>query len=96
MACSCFFFHFGWSFYQHLLSAISSERCFFWPGDLRLRDNPALYWAAFKNAGPTVPIFVWCPEEDFDGRLQRPSMLCTVLGSNSLADVFFLEKYIYI
>ena len=34
------------------------------PGDLRLRDNPALYWAAFKNAGPTVPIFVWCPEED--------------------------------
>ena len=72
------------------------RKMFFWPGDLRLRDNPALYWAAFKNAGPTVPIFVWCPEEDFDGRLQRPSMLCTVLGSNSLADVFFLEKYIYI
>lgn len=33
-------------------------------GDLRLRDNPALYWAASGNPGATVPIFVWCPEEE--------------------------------
>ncbi|CAJ1370708.1 unnamed protein product [Effrenium voratum] len=30
-------------------------------GDLRLRDNPALFAAA--HAGPTVPLFVWCPAE---------------------------------
>lgn len=33
-------------------------------GDLRLRDNPALYWAASGNPGATVPVFVWCPEEE--------------------------------
>jgi len=48
-----------------VLEAMSSPRiAWLRIGDLRLRDNPALYWAAFKNAGPTVPIFVWCPEEE--------------------------------
>ncbi|MCA9449658.1 MAG: deoxyribodipyrimidine photo-lyase, partial [Candidatus Omnitrophica bacterium] len=31
--------------------------------DLRLRDNPALYWAC-KSDHPVLPIYVWSPEEE--------------------------------
>ena len=31
--------------------------------DLRLRDNPALYWAC-KSGHPILPIFIWAPQEE--------------------------------
>lgn len=32
-------------------------------GDLRLRDNPALWYSSHADAS-VVPVFVWCPKED--------------------------------